>query len=72
MPSIVLQALLGDEELEMINIYVRRIEKDITELYTRFSPIDTLEMHRATKGKREQMRKWCNARKEIAVKFEFL
>ncbi len=60
MPSTVLQGLLGHSKLEQINIYVRLAEQDSRELYTRFSPVDALEMHHSTKGRREQAREWRN------------
>jgi len=66
MPSTVLQSLLGHEQLEMINTYVRLAEQDKRELYARHSPVDALEMHHRPKGKREQLRDWRNARKKGA------
>jgi len=63
MPSTVLQGLLGHEQLEMINTYVRLAEQDNRELYTRYSPVDALNMHHSTKGKRERARAWRNSRK---------
>lgn len=63
MPSTVLQGLLGHEQLEMINTYVRLAEQDTRELYTRFSPVDALNMHHKVKGKRKELQGWRNARK---------
>ncbi len=60
-PSTVVQAWLGHENLEMINVYVRLAEQDHREIYDRFSPVDTLEMHRAPKSKRKQLQEWRNA-----------
>jgi hypothetical protein len=34
------------------------------QLYTRYSPVDALEMHQATKGKRQQIRVWRTGRKK--------
>jgi site-specific recombinase XerD len=65
MPSVALQALLGHEQLEMINTYVRLAEQDNRELYVKFSPVDSLDMHqRGAKGRREELRDWRNARKK--------
>lgn len=64
LPSTVLQGLLGHEHLEMINTYVRLAEQDSRSLYTRFSPVDALDMHQSPKGKREQARNWRNSRKK--------
>jgi len=64
LPSTVLQGLLGHEQLEMINTYVKLAEQDSRDLYTRYSPVDALEMHRAPKGKRQQSRDWRNSRKK--------
>jgi len=64
MPSTVLQGLLGHEHLEMINTYVRLAETDNRALYTRYSPVDALEMHHSSKGRRERAREWRNARKK--------
>ncbi len=63
LPSTVLQGLLGHEQLEMINTYVRLAEQDSRELYARYSPVDALDMHHSSKGKREKLRDWRNARK---------
>jgi site-specific recombinase XerD len=62
MPSTVLQNLLGHERLEMINTYVRLAEQDKRELYNRYSPADSLKMHRS-KDRRSEIREWRNARK---------
>lgn len=64
MPSTVLQGLLGHEQLEMINTYVRLAEQDNRDIYARYSPVDSLEMHHNTKGKRERDREWRNSRKK--------
>lgn len=64
MPSTVLQGLLGHEQLEMVNTYVRLAEQDNRELYTRYSPVDALEMHHSAKGRRERAREWRNSRKK--------
>jgi site-specific recombinase XerD len=72
MPSTVLQSLLGHEELEMINTYVRLAEQDKRVLYTRYSPVDALEMHHSSKGRRERAREWRNARKRGKVKGDIL
>ena len=50
-----LQGLLGHEHLEMINTYVRLAEQDNRELYARYSPVDVLDRHHSSKGKREQL-----------------
>jgi len=64
MPSTVLQGLLGHEQLEMINTYVRLAEQYKREIYTRYSPVDALDMHHRSKGKRKQLQNWRNARKQ--------
>ncbi len=64
MPSTVLQGLLGHEHLEMINTYVRLAEQDNRDLYAKYSPVDSLEMHHNTKGKRERDREWRTSRKK--------
>ena len=64
MPSTVLQGLLGHEQLEMINTYVRLAEQDTRELYAKYSPVDVLDIHNRSKGKRERLRDWRNARKK--------
>ncbi len=66
MPSTVLQGLLGHERLEMINTYVRLAEQDTKEMYAWYSPVDVLDMHHKSKGKREQLRDWRNTRKRGA------
>ena len=63
MPSTVLQALLGHEQLSMINTYVRLAEQDKREIYIQYSPVDALDMHHSTKGKRAELRDWRNSRK---------
>lgn len=40
-----LRDLLGHETWKMIEVYVRLAEQDKKDIYTRFSPVDTLEMH---------------------------
>lgn len=64
LPSTVLQGLLGHEQLEMINTYVRLAEQDSRVLYAKYSPVDALDMHHTSKGRREQTREWRNARKK--------
>src|SRR5437588_10495167 len=64
MPSIVLQGILGHEQLEMINTYVHLAEQDRRVLYAEYSPVDRLEMHHSSKGKRQKLREWRNARKQ--------
>ena len=64
LPSTVLQGLLGHERLEMINTYVRLAEQDNRALYMRYSPVDALDMHHSSRGRREQAREWRNARKK--------
>ena len=64
MPSVAVQSLLGHETLEMINTYVRLAEQDNRELYATFSPVDRLDMHHSSKGKRERAREWRNSRKK--------
>jgi len=64
LPSTVLQGLLGHEQLEMINTYVRLAEQDNRALYTKYSPVDALDMHHSSRGRREQNREWRNARKK--------
>lgn len=64
LPSTVLQGLLGHEHLDMINTYVRLAEQDNRALYMRYSPVDALDMHHTSKGRREQTREWRNARKK--------
>ncbi|GCE31518.1 hypothetical protein KDA_70020 [Dictyobacter alpinus] len=63
-PSTVLQGWLGHEQLEMINTYVRLAEQDNRDLYARFSPVDSLNMHHSSKDRRKQMRDWRNSRKK--------
>ncbi len=64
MPSTVLQGLLGHEQLEMINTYVRLAEQDNRMLYDKFSPVDSLDIEHSTQGKRERARNWRNSRKK--------
>lgn len=64
MPSTVLQGMLGHEQLEMINTYVRLAEQDNRDIYAKFSPVDGLEMHQSTRGKRERDREWRTSRKK--------
>jgi len=64
MPSIVLQGILGHEQIEMINTYVHLAEQDRRVLYAEYSPVDRLEMHHSSKGKRQKLREWRNARKQ--------
>lgn len=70
MPSTVLQGLLGHEQLEMINTYVRLAEQDSRELYTRYSPVDALDMHHTVKGRRERAREWRNSRQKNKAQIE--
>jgi len=63
MPTIVLKEILGHETWDMINTYVRLSEQDNSDIYARFSPVDSLPMHHSAKGKREQLRSWRNSRK---------
>jgi hypothetical protein len=58
MPTIVLKNTLGHENWDMIEVYVHLAEQDVKQSYSRFSPVDTLEMHRYPKGKRQEMRQW--------------
>ncbi|HEY3994220.1 MAG TPA: tyrosine-type recombinase/integrase [Ktedonobacteraceae bacterium] len=64
MPTIVLKEILGHETWDMINTYVRLSEQDNYDIYSRFSPVDSLPMHHSAKGKREEVREWRNARKK--------
>jgi site-specific recombinase XerD len=66
MPTIVLKELLGHEQWEMIEVYVRLAEQDTRLVYDRFSPVDSLMMHHSAKGRREQAREWRKARKKGA------
>ena len=63
MPTIVLKELLGHATWEMIQVYVQLAEQDNRDLYMRYSPVDSLPMHRSTQEKRGQIRAWRNARK---------
>jgi hypothetical protein len=62
--TIVLKEILGHETWDMINVYVRLSEQDNTEIYARFSPVDSLPMHHTARGKREEVRSWRNSRKK--------
>ena len=64
MPTIVLKELLGHEQWEMIEVYVRLAEQDTRLVYDRFSPVDGLSMHHSAKGRREQTREWRKARRK--------
>ena len=68
MPSTALQALLGHEQLEMINTYVRLAEQDNRDLYATFSPVDRLDMHHSSKGKRERQGNGVTLVKRMAVR----
>jgi integrase len=63
MPTVVLKGILGHENWDMIETYVHLAEQDNKDLYTRFSPVDNLNMHHSVKGKREELREWRNSRK---------
>jgi site-specific recombinase XerD len=62
-PSTVLQGWLGHATLTMVNVYVHLAEQDNHDLYTKFSPVDSLEMHKGSSGRRQQNRDWRNTRK---------
>ena len=64
MPTVALRDLLGHETWDMIEVYVRLAEQDKRELYTKFSPVDALDMHHTVKGRRERAREWRNTRKK--------
>jgi site-specific recombinase XerD len=64
MPTVVLKNLLGHENWDMIEVYVRLAEQDNKDLYDRYSPVDTLTMHNTSKDKREELRHWRNSRKQ--------
>lgn len=64
MPTVALRDLLGHETWDMIEVYVRLAEQDKRELYTKFSPVDALDMHHSVKGRRERARDWRNTRKK--------
>jgi site-specific recombinase XerD len=64
-PSVVLQDWLGHEDLKMIKTYIRLAEQDHSDLYAKFSPVDSLEMHTSSKEKRGQLRDWRNSRKKV-------
>ncbi|MBX5458776.1 MAG: tyrosine-type recombinase/integrase [Thermogemmatispora sp.] len=61
MPTTALQQLLGHESLEMIDTYVRLADQDRSEIYQRFSPVDSLEMHQPSR--RQELRTWRQARR---------
>ncbi len=63
MPTAALRDLLGHESWAMMEVYVQLAEQDIKDIYMKFSPVDGLGMHHSSKGKREQVREWRNARK---------
>lgn len=63
MPTAVLRDLLGHASWKMIEVYVQLAEQDMRHLYTRYSPVDALEMHQTTKGKRQQIHTWRTGRK---------
>ena len=63
MPTAALRDLLGHESWAMMEVYVQLAEQDIKDIYMKFSPVDGLAMHQSSKGKREQVREWRNARK---------
>lgn len=54
MPTVALRDLLGHETWNMIEGYMRLAEQDKRELYTKFSPVDVLDMHHSVKGRRER------------------
>ena len=64
MPTVVLKNILGHANWNMIEVYVQLAEQDLKQSYARFSPVDTLEMHRYPKGKRSELRDWRNSRKK--------
>lgn len=68
MPTAALRDLLGHETWKMIEVYVRLAEQDKKDIYTRFSPVDTLEMHHTSKDKRARLRDWRNTRKRSMKK----
>ena len=61
---VTLRDLLGHETWDMIEVYMRLAEEDRRELYTKFSPVDALDMHHSVKGQRERAREWRNTRKK--------
>ena len=63
-PSTVLQGWLGHESLDMINVYVRLAEQDNHDLYLKFSPVDSLKMHRTPRARRAEIREWRTSRKK--------
>ena len=64
MPTAVLKDLLGHEDWKMIEVYVQLAEMDLRQLYTRYSPVDGLDIHQTTKGTRQRVRAWRLARKK--------
>ena len=63
MPTAALRDLLGHESWAMMEVYVQLAEQDIKDIYMKFSPVDGLSMHQASKDKRKQLREWRNARR---------
>lgn len=63
MPTAALRDMLGHESWTMMEVYVQLAEQDIKDIYMKFSPVDGLDMHHSSKGRREQTREWRNARK---------
>ncbi len=64
MPTVVLKNILGHENWNMIETYVRLAEQDVKQSYVRFSPVDGLDLHSSKKGKRQEARDWRNSRKK--------
>ena len=64
MPTAALRDLLGHEDWDMIDVYVQLAEQDMRQLYTRYSPVDALEMHQSAKDNRQQVRAWRAKRKK--------
>ena len=62
MPTAALRDMLGHESWSMMEVYVQLAEQDVKDIYMKFSPVDSLTMHQSSKGKREQLRGWRNAR----------
>ncbi len=58
MPTAALRDLLGHEDWDMIDLYVQLAEQDMRQLYTRYSPIDALEVHQTPKNSRQRVRAW--------------
>src|SRR6266487_46356 len=65
MPTVALKEILGHENWDMIEVYVRLAEQDKTLIYHKFSPVDNLSMHHSPKTSREKAREW---RKEVRRK----